>query len=434
MANEKLGFITKEEWDKIKQVGAVKNTHGPILYAHRGLNSNNSTIGNSAAENSLAAFEAAGLAGFKALETDIIETTDGGFFCIHNDTTGSYSSTSRNVTTSTTANINSIVCNKIAKVQDVSSLDKIPTLDEYLAICNRYNMLAVVEFKLLQNNTTSVDNLITAIEKWTTNYVIISFDLNYCKRAKEFRKSARVSYLTPTGTTVTNSVIDTYAALDMGVAAPISKITSSVCDYAASLGYPVIIWTIDNPNQYYQTYRNWNVWTFGTNSILPEMEDRGAGCLKKAMTWKPKLTRTGTSWVNSFRESGWNPSGNRYISQFVNVIGCNRVLVEGDTSVVTFGTASGQVKFVICQFNALGKLIFDQGWFNENAPGVRNYIVNGKKYVDFKLLPDTCYVMLYFAEGTGNTTLSDDIINKLEQTITITATGTEYTSYYGEKM
>ena len=253
----------------------IRKRHFPIqtLYSHRGLNSINDKIGTLEGENSIPAFELAGKNGYKYLETDIYETKDGKFFCIHDNTTKSYSTTDILITQSLAKDVEGVKLNKIIKNANVSQEFRqkaynIPTLEDYLQICNKYNMIPLIEIKQLQNNTSSVDNLLKIVEKYTTNFIVFSFNLPYVLRIKQYSNDILVLYLTPEDNEVTKEVVDLYASKGIGIAPPLNQVNENVCEYAFNKGYPMIIWSIDNKDQYLKRYKNWKVWMFGTNSVV----------------------------------------------------------------------------------------------------------------------------------------------------------------------
>ena len=259
----------------VNNLEIIKKNDFPLntLYSHRGLNSINNVIGNLEGENSIPSFELAGKNGYKYLETDIHETKDGKFFCIHDNTTISYSRFDFVVTNSLSQDILNVKLNKIIKNDRVSKefqekVYNIPLLEDYLAICKKYNMVPLIEIKQLQNNTVSVDNLIKAVKKYTDKFIIFSFNLSYVLRAKRYDGNIPVLYLTPEDNEITKDVVDLYASFGIGIAPPLNKVSKDVCEYSFNKGYPMVIWSVDDKNQYLNEYIYWKVWMFGTNSIV----------------------------------------------------------------------------------------------------------------------------------------------------------------------
>ena len=103
-----------------------------------------------APENSIPAFELAGRMGFWGIETDISETSDGYFVCMHDDTLdrmtdgngeiGDYTFEALEQYTIDSGNYFRTTENK-----------KIPTFEEYLSICREYGCVPVIEIKDVRN-------------------------------------------------------------------------------------------------------------------------------------------------------------------------------------------------------------------------------------------------------------------------------------------
>lgn len=134
-------------------VGAstVFNDAGEKFVAHRGYS-------NYAPENSIPAFELAGKIGFWGIETDICETSDGQFICMHDDTLDRTTDGSGNISDYTLEQLNEFKIDSGNYLNTNENL-KIPTLEEYLSICSQYGTVAVVEIK----NITNYDGLLSAI-------------------------------------------------------------------------------------------------------------------------------------------------------------------------------------------------------------------------------------------------------------------------------
>lgn len=111
--------------------------------AHRGYS-------NYAPENSIPAFELAGKHGFWGIETDIYETTDGQFVCLHDDYLDRTTNGTGKVTDYSLEQLETFRIDSGSNVE-VSENLKIPTLQEYLEICVKYDCVAVVEIKTIQN-------------------------------------------------------------------------------------------------------------------------------------------------------------------------------------------------------------------------------------------------------------------------------------------
>lgn len=113
----------------------------PRILAHRG-----TTV--FAPENTLASFRYAGERGVWAIETDLRYTRDGVIVCIHNATVDARFEGSGAVADMTFAELRQLTARheKFCDTYPVSML-RVPTLDEYLAICLRYGAVPFIEIK-----------------------------------------------------------------------------------------------------------------------------------------------------------------------------------------------------------------------------------------------------------------------------------------------
>ena len=121
----------------------VLSGEGERFVAHRGYSGY-------APENSLAAFELAGRMGFWGIETDIYETSDGAFVCIHDDTLDRTTDGEGKVTDFTLEKLGEYSIDAGNNLDRTENL-KIPTFEEYLDICGDYGCTAVVEIKTVKN-------------------------------------------------------------------------------------------------------------------------------------------------------------------------------------------------------------------------------------------------------------------------------------------
>lgn len=107
--------------------------------AHRGFSEH-------APENSVPAFELAGKAGFWGIETDIVETTDGVFMCMHDD---ELDRTTTGEGNAVDYSYNELIKFNIDFGNDIEQYPnlKIPTMIEYLNVCAIYDCVPVIEIK-----------------------------------------------------------------------------------------------------------------------------------------------------------------------------------------------------------------------------------------------------------------------------------------------
>ena len=121
------------------------------LIAHRGFSA-------VAPENTAPAFEEAGLAGFGAAECDIYRTKDGVWVISHDINTYRMMDKSAFVESLTYDELMKFTYDNGSNIENYPDL-KVCTLDEYLEICARYDMVPVIELKG-KNNTDHYDVLL----------------------------------------------------------------------------------------------------------------------------------------------------------------------------------------------------------------------------------------------------------------------------------
>lgn len=111
--------------------------------AHRGYS-------NGAPENSVPAFELAGRCGFWGIETDIIESADGVFMCMHDETLERTTDGVGALSDYTYAQLMDFNIDKGSNIEQHQDL-KIPTMIEYLNICVINGCVPVIEIKSIRN-------------------------------------------------------------------------------------------------------------------------------------------------------------------------------------------------------------------------------------------------------------------------------------------
>lgn len=110
-----------------------------LMVAHRGMSGLET-------ENTCAAFVAAGNRSHVGIETDVHKTADGRFVVIHDDDTSRVGEIGIPVEGSTFEALRAVrIKDKDGSLARADLM--IPTLEEYIGICRRYDKIAVLEFK-----------------------------------------------------------------------------------------------------------------------------------------------------------------------------------------------------------------------------------------------------------------------------------------------
>lgn len=234
----------------------------PVLHsntrfiAHRGLSGLET-------ENTAAAFIAAGNRSYYGIETDIHKTADGHFVAIHDDNTRRVSGTSLVIEKT-----------KLAKLQSLTLKDpdgrpradlRIPTLQEYLQICKRYQKICVLELK--KPFTSKEIKQIVSIaqkERYLDHILFISFDFENLAALRELLSGQPAQLLVsdhPSEKTV--KLLKQYR---LGLDCHHTQLSKKIVAEMHSQGIEVNCWTCDDPKTA-QTLISWGVDYITTNIL-----------------------------------------------------------------------------------------------------------------------------------------------------------------------
>ena len=210
------------------------------LIAHRGFSA-------VAPENTAPAFEEAGLAGFGAAECDIYRTKDGVWVISHDINTYRMMDKSGFVESLTLEKLMSFNYDNGSNIENYPNL-KVCTLDEYLEICAKYDMVPVIELKG-KNNTEHYDEVVASVEKYglTDKVVYISFHLVNLQKLRAL-SDATLYYLVHT---IDEQSIED--ALSLGGRCGIDfngnkeENTKEIIQQCIDKGLLMGAWTIDSP-------------------------------------------------------------------------------------------------------------------------------------------------------------------------------------------
>ncbi len=250
----------------VKVIGRI--TQGSTKFiAHRGYSSE-------APENTAAAFELAGQAGFWGAECDVQMTRDGKFVVMHDASCLRMCGIDRKVSDMTYAQVTS------APIISGSNLSKYPkehpaSLSDFLNICRRYHMVPFVEIKMAYNQAAeggtlaypakdtlygqalpSVDgSTLERLYKEVKSImgrnpcVFIAFDYNNLIKLKSLKDSdpsgGNVTFQHLSGSLET---LGTYPYLQdhIGLAIYHAALAPAQVPGVAGQGIPVNVWTVDN--------------------------------------------------------------------------------------------------------------------------------------------------------------------------------------------
>lgn len=160
------------------------------MIAHRGLSALE-------CENTNAAFIAAGNRNYFGIETDVHVTADGTFVIIHDDDTKRVAEVSVNVEGASYEDLQKIHLWDMPSGKKLCRSDlSIPTLEEYIRICKKYEKIAVLELKN-HMEADHIAKIVDAIknEGYLEHTIFISFDCENLIAVKALAPEQTVQYL-----------------------------------------------------------------------------------------------------------------------------------------------------------------------------------------------------------------------------------------------
>lgn len=206
------------------------------MIAHRGLSGLER-------ENTCAAFVAAGNRSYFGIETDIHKTKDGQFVVFHDDTAMRLTDLDWIVEERTLVELRAL------RLRDLDGNIRgdlvLPTLQEYIRICKKYEKTAVLELKnpFQRKDIVSVVEIIRQ-EGWLKHTVFISFDLGNMIHLRKLLPEQPLQYLVKELTEEAKANLVKYA-LDLDI--KYSNLSADQVEALHGLGRKVNVWTVDDP-------------------------------------------------------------------------------------------------------------------------------------------------------------------------------------------
>ena len=218
--------------DTVKiQKGNVK------MIAHRG-------VSGLELENTCAAFVAAGNRSYYGIETDVHVTADGKFIIIHDDNTCRVASEDIAVE----KNDYSVLRNLQLKERDGSvRCDlRLPSLEEYLSICKRYEKEAVLELKNPMTRDAVHGIVAECARVYSLEHVtFIAFCFQNLLYVKEAAPEAKAQYLL--AEEITEEHIRKMAENGIHLDTHYLALSKELVDTLHSHGILINCWTVDDP-------------------------------------------------------------------------------------------------------------------------------------------------------------------------------------------
>ena len=160
----------------------------PQYVAHRGLSS-------IAPENTLPAYEAAARGGFDIAECDLQLTSDGHWVVIHDS--------SVNRTTDGSGSVNDMTLAEIKELDagswfsDYYANTKIPTLSEFLKVCNRLELIPLIEIKIGTYSDGDIQKVINQCKEAfpSLQFILCSFQIEVLAQIRALDFDISLQYL-----------------------------------------------------------------------------------------------------------------------------------------------------------------------------------------------------------------------------------------------
>lgn len=199
-------------------------------------------------ENTIAAFEHGGKSGLWAMETDIRETKDGKFVCVHDDTLDRTTTGTGKVAEKMLDEIRSLY---IRDADGNPTQHIVPTFEEYLSICKMYGIVPLIEIK----DITSYSAFFGVIKKYGfMDNAILTGGLWRLNDIRTYTEDMLYIVL-PTETDY-SLILDTlkdYRCIGVSLLATNETITETLIEQFHERNIFVQLWTIDDK----EVMKNW---------------------------------------------------------------------------------------------------------------------------------------------------------------------------------
>ena len=206
--------------------------------------------------NTCAGFVAAGNRSYWGIECDLTVAKDG-YVIIHNPTTEVLSPTNISISDSTVEEIQSITLYDhpffhgmenfgLANSGKTRADLRIPTLEEYVRICKRYDKICVLELKRPMT-AEAIAGVIEEIKRqdYLESVVFISFVRANLEEVRRQLPEAEVQYLTRDTMEFTDEFLDEMAKCRFDLDIHIFTATKELVDKMHERGIKVNVWTCD---------------------------------------------------------------------------------------------------------------------------------------------------------------------------------------------
>lgn len=215
----------------------ITNPRKPLMVAHRGLSGLET-------ENTCAAFVAAGNRSYFGIETDVHRTKDGKYVVFHDDTTGRLAEVNVVVEETDFDTLRGLLLRQRDGSFGRTDI-RIPTLQEYIEICKKYEKTAVLELKN-HFDREDVFEILEIIQQlgYLDCVIFISFDYENLVYIKEKLPHQPVQFLTGQ---CDEALVQKLSGDGMDLDIHFRGLTPETAEVCRRYGVKINCWTVDDP-------------------------------------------------------------------------------------------------------------------------------------------------------------------------------------------
>lgn len=209
----------------------------PLMIAHRGLSSFEK-------ENTMASFIAGGNHTYYGMECDIHVTKDNVIVVCHDSNLERVSGVNLVIEESTYEEIQQVNLYDVKKENNWPYL-KVPTFEEYLDCCIRYNKVAVIEFKFLfkEEDVYRVIEIVKS-RNYLDKCVFISFVYENLTFVRKYDSNSNVQFLLAE---YKDELIERCIKESVDIDIHYSLLNQERIDYLHQNNLKINVWTVDDP-------------------------------------------------------------------------------------------------------------------------------------------------------------------------------------------
>ncbi len=215
------------------------NHAGTRMIAHRGLSGLER-------ENTNAAFVAAGNRSYFGIETDVHKTSDGKFVIIHDEHTRRVSAGAHDIEVEN-APLSDAQSITLPDLDGALRSDlRIPTLDEYVRICKKYEKICVLELKnpFAEEDICAIIATIRELN-YLEHVIFISFVLENCITLRKLLPEQSIQYLT--SCPIDDALIAILCSHRFALDSDYKYLSQDVVSKLHANGVEVNCWTCNDP-------------------------------------------------------------------------------------------------------------------------------------------------------------------------------------------